>query len=226
MIKIIFWFFGLVCIYGASSDIYNVESEDIHEELIYRYNTLKTFNKTDNREGICKNDVCFKSMLEKPFIELPDTNGTLHIYIVEPYESSYDVSPKLLFSTKCKSNEQCFSDKCVNNTCIRNLQSKISRCDTLYTRPHLFISQKKSIHCGRMLGDPCDKNDECSSNYCEKNYCYENPYRPSDTDTMNLNMEYLGLIGGIVIFALITACFCSIKQGYTSLKNQINKPKK
>jgi hypothetical protein len=97
MIKIIFWFFGLVCIYGASSDIYNVESEDIHEELIYRYNTLKTFNKTDNREGICKNDVCFKSMLEKPFIELPDTNGTLHIYIVEPYESSYDVSPKLLF---------------------------------------------------------------------------------------------------------------------------------
>jgi len=77
-----------------------------------------------------------------------------------------------------------------------------------------------------MLGNPCDKNDECSSNYCEKNYCYENPYQLSDTDTMNLNMEYLGLIGGIVIFALITACFCCIKQGYTSLKDQTNKSKK
>jgi len=80
-----------------------------------------------------------------------------------------------------------------------------------------------------MLGDPCDKNDECSSNssnYCEETYCYENPYQPSDTDTWNLNMEYLGLIGGIVIFALITACFCCIKQGYTSLKNQTNKSKK
>ena len=58
--------------------------------------------------------------------------------------------------------------------------------------PHLFISQKKFIHCGRMLGDPCDKNDECSSNYCER-FCTDNPYEPSDTDTMNLNMEYLNL---------------------------------
>ncbi|KAL6595870.1 hypothetical protein U3516DRAFT_817613 [Neocallimastix sp. 'constans'] len=179
MIKIIFWFFELVCIYGASSDIYNIESEDIPKR-------------------ICKNDVCFNLRLEKPFIEFPDTNGTLHSYIVEPYATSYDVNDDLLFSTKCKSNEQCFSDKCVNNTCIRNLQTNILRCDTLYNRPHLFISQKSSIHCGRMLGNPCDKNDECSSNYCEKNYCYENPYQLSDTDTMNLNMEYLGLIGGIM----------------------------
>ncbi|KAL6600835.1 hypothetical protein U3516DRAFT_84354, partial [Neocallimastix sp. 'constans'] len=217
----------IICIYGASFDIYNVESEDIPEKLIYHYNTLKTFEKTDNRKGICKYDVCFNLMLKKPFIELPDTNGTLHIYIVEPYQAHYNVNKEMLpFSTKCKSNEQCFSDKCVNNTCIRNLQANILRCDTLYTHPHLFISQKSFIHCGRMLGDSCDKNDECSSNYCEEPYCYENPYQPSDTDTMNLNMEYLGLIGGIVIFALITACFCCIKQGYTSLKNQTNKSKK
>jgi len=85
MIKIIFLFLELVCIYGASSDTYNVESADIPEDLIYRYDTLGAFNKTDNKEGICKDDICFISGLFRPFIELPDINGTLHNYILKPY---------------------------------------------------------------------------------------------------------------------------------------------
>jgi len=89
---------------------------------------------------IVKNNVCtcIRENKIKPFIELPDPNGNIYRYILVPYADisknfNYEYKNKTIYiSLECKNNFQCFSNKCVNNTCTYNTDSDVSRCDNIY----------------------------------------------------------------------------------------------
>ncbi|OUM59713.1 hypothetical protein PIROE2DRAFT_14684 [Piromyces sp. E2] len=179
----------------------SIESNDIPDELINRFNTT-TVNTgcTENRLYYCKDDVCacLDKDLTKPFIELPDKNGYIHRYILIPYVYDYEYikayytksnnNTNINLSTNCKTDTQCFSNKCIDNTCEYNAEANIKRCDTICKRPTVFTpSSPCYIYCGRMLGEDCTKDEDCSFKYCYKGRCSEDNYRPSEHD----DIEYV-----------------------------------
>jgi len=84
-------------------------------------------------------------------------------------------------STDCKTDTKCFSNRCFNNVCIYNENANVENCDTLYTKPPLFSEKERYKYCGRMLGESCTKDIDCSSKYCKDNTCHKNYYEPSNS---------------------------------------------
>ena len=79
----------------------NINSDEIPDELIYHFNISNSFIKENSEVPerccdfdftmFCKDNVCvhLEEKIIKPFIELPDKNGYVHRYILEPYAHSY-----------------------------------------------------------------------------------------------------------------------------------------
>ncbi|OUM62008.1 hypothetical protein PIROE2DRAFT_11828 [Piromyces sp. E2] len=95
-------------------------------------------------------------------------------------------------STNCKTDTQCFSNKCIDNTCKRNVEANIKRCDFICKRPNVFTPNPHCYtNCGRMIGDDCTKDEDCSFKFCYHGSCFEDNYRPSEGDDIELvtNLE-------------------------------------
>jgi len=152
----------------------SIESKDIPDELIDRFD----INTSGIKKGLhqpnigcdfshtifCKDNVCVNVSIAsiKPFIELPDKNGYIHRYILIPYALGYDSfinqyiesnrNETISVSTDCKLDSQCFSNKCLNNTCTYNVEANVERCDLLYTHHTIHSPSEVYTNCGRMLG--------------------------------------------------------------------------
>ena len=156
----------------------NIESNYIPDEFIYYFNSTTGFNKNKLfsnkiKRGVkhtyfCKNNMCLRieDYNIKPFIEFPDENGYIHKYILTPYNDSNNETN--FVSTECKNNTQCLSNKCLNKTCTYNEKSNIERCDVMYTAVTLFSFSEEYVYCGKMIGESCTKNSECSFKLCDK----------------------------------------------------------
>ncbi|OUM61996.1 hypothetical protein PIROE2DRAFT_11811 [Piromyces sp. E2] len=135
---------------------------------------------------------CIPDNYNKPFIEFPDNKGYFHRYIFIPYASRYEPiigeyiesnnNTNINVSTNCKTDTQCFSNKCFNNSCVFNINSNVERCDTLYEKPFLDTVSKEYTHCGRAVGESCTKNSECSFDNCDNGICSDSHYVPSEYD--------------------------------------------
>jgi len=90
--------------------------------------------------------------------------------------------------------------------------SDVERCDVMYTENIVFMSNKEFVHCGKMLGDSCTSNEECSYKNCFHEVCIEHHYIPSDGRGLTYTFVRLGLLaGGFVILTIIICyyCFCT-----------------
>ncbi|ORX40405.1 hypothetical protein BCR36DRAFT_339126 [Piromyces finnis] len=226
-------YFMVFCQYGYTRTI-SVESDDIPAELIYRgeafsrtiikdfdFNNYNSPDDDDEYTYVCKDDDCIyiQPNSSKPFIEIEDKNGYLHRYIFTSYIDDYEVTianyiesninKTIHVSTDCKTDSQCFSNKCINNRCIKNLEVNIEHCVSLYIRPSAFYSSYIGYtKCGRMPGEPCIKNSDCSSNKCYRGTCITNNYTPSDSDGIGEAFSKLGFIAALISILVIDCCYC------------------
>ncbi|ORX65994.1 hypothetical protein BCR32DRAFT_272679 [Anaeromyces robustus] len=230
-------------IFQNCDSLISIESTDIPDTLISRFNTTTSTIKENkpndeiccgfNIAIFCKDNVCVPVSIGyvKPFIELPDRNGHIHRYILTPYASDYNhfyynKNETFNVSVDCKTDDQCFSDNCVNNMCTYNANSDVERCDIVYTRPTIFSSTKEYVNCGRMIGEFCTKDSDCSTNNCSESdrECLDIGYIPSDTNELTvLSQEFYVVAGFIAIFIGIICCYCCFEKCLEyHKKNKIN----
>ncbi|OUM56394.1 hypothetical protein PIROE2DRAFT_19011, partial [Piromyces sp. E2] len=170
-----------------------IESNDIPDELIYHFNTTNSIIKNDSQ-----NIISFTRFTENPTIICNTDNPHYFSYaygyksIISNYEY-YNNDTHV--SVACKNNIQCFSNKCVNNTCTSNIEANIERCDTLYTEKTI----EKYLHCGHMLHEYCTENIECSFNNCSYNKCSDIHYIPSESDTVVIDFQDICLMIGFIL---------------------------
>jgi hypothetical protein len=216
-----------------------VESDDIPYEYIYHFDEIKYDSSTSecsiDNVYVCKDKicVCISGYINKPFIEFPDKNGSIHNYILVPYtdinnnfiynDDNSTNNETIYVSTNCKTDLQCFSNKCIANECTYNVDSNISRCDYVYVKPSVFSKQKHHHHCGRMLGEKCTKHVDCSFEQCDNGICSMNYYVPSESDNLTIGFIKLGYIGGLIIILLIIICCCCCYCYIKRHKQNINK---
>ncbi|OUM57343.1 hypothetical protein PIROE2DRAFT_17711 [Piromyces sp. E2] len=149
----------------------SIESTDIPDELISRFNTNTiSYVKYEPPQNFTLHNYEEHCELDSPYY----CKDNVIISKYEYYNNETHIS------VACKNNIQCFSNKCVNNTCISNIEANIERCDTLYTEKTI----EKYLHCGRMLNEYCTENVECSFNNCSNNRCSDIHYIPSESDTV------------------------------------------
>ena len=236
-------YFILFLQYGYTRTI-SIESTDIPDELISRFDNTTSWGKGDKISRIkkgcipdsltyCKDNVCVcvDSAYIKPFIELPDKNGYIHRYILIPYAFGYkDVISSYIeskdnktihVSTDCKTDTQCFSNKCFNNTCTYNENANVVRCDPVYEVQKTLLSESYTlnVYCGRMLGEYCTKNTDCSYKSCGDNRCQVNNYVPY-VNGLDLAFRRLYFLAGIIITLIIICCCCCYVKSHK--KNNIN----
>jgi len=73
-----------------------------------------------------------------------------------------------MFPLNVKTDEQCFSNKCVENTCRYNAESDMEYCNDVYTKPTIFSQskkkkkkKKKDFYWGQRVGEIWVKNSGC-----------------------------------------------------------------
>jgi len=166
------------------------------------------------KDDIC---LCIYGYYQKPFIELSDNKGIIHRYILIPYVYGYENiileytenNKNVSVSTDCKTNSQCFSNKCVNNLCDFNINSNVKRCDIVYEKPSLNSSGKEYIKCGRMVGEYCTNNSDCSFNNCVNKKCSDIHDKPSEWDYTTVRFQLLIIkILIFIILAIFICCYC------------------
>jgi len=206
----------------------NIESTEIPDELIYHFDINNTYDNTIMNNDIsghhcviqeveyCKGKICACLYGDdiKPFIDFPDNKGYVHRYILVPYANGYkniisdyignnnDIS----VSTDCRTNSQFFSNNCNNNTCTYNSESDVERCDILYTKPSVNTDSKRYNYCGRMIGELCTNDLECSFKNCDSHICSNNYYEPSESDAFAVAFEKFIFI--VIIFIVIMIVLC------------------
>eukprot|EP00833_Pecoramyces_ruminatium_P002575 jgi/Orpsp1_1/1176607/evm.model.c7180000058289.1 len=78
------------------------------------------------------------------------------------------------------------------SVCIMK-EFNVEPCDTLYTKPTIFSHHfKEYLYCGRMIGEYCTKDEECSFKNCD-GWCSDIHYVPSDTDDLMLANDSFAL---------------------------------
>jgi len=96
---------------------------------------------------------------------------------------------------KCTPDSQCLSNKCVDNHCVFNEVTPITRC---------YASSNSKMHGGRALNDICKSNGDCSTDYCNEGIC---EYKPEKEGQITGN-AYLYVFIDMCIFFFIPVVLC------------------
>jgi len=219
---------------------FTIHSNDIPEQAIYRYNNDTAVSKTNinpknyGKNYYCRGDDCIElqnSITHVPYIEFPDENGNVKLYILE--SCIYDDKSKELIdclggyiigdydrvSVKCTKDSECLYNKCIDNHCVFNEDSPIVHCDIIY---RFFAFYEKSyVHCGKTYGDKCEKDNECSSKACHDldKKCGSCIETPSDSVHSIKDMETFFSFTAIIIILMVIYCICCCR----SKKHEKNK---
>ncbi|OUM57505.1 hypothetical protein PIROE2DRAFT_17492 [Piromyces sp. E2] len=170
--------------------------------------TLLSITNDFYNSYFCKNDICVSVDNDyfRPFVEIPDINGNIKLYISETY--SYEslklnntLSKKcfgeICISHKCNNDSECLYNKCIDSYCIFNDKAPITHCDNIY------LGHRQSYtYCGKAYGDICNSKDECSSKKCYDNTCGMSTDGPSDSETMPSDAFiyfYYSIVAGVVV---------------------------
>ncbi|KAL6599991.1 hypothetical protein U3516DRAFT_845148, partial [Neocallimastix sp. 'constans'] len=195
----------------------------------------------------CKNDICTQVNTNylKLFVEIPDQDGNKKIYIVKTYKYNdldlkdksfialapmdlkyiYDKKNKRYskkytyadISFKCTSNYQCLSNKCIDGACIFNEENPIDFCAPIY-KFFIFLGRHSYMHCGKTIGEPCKRNNECGSKTCLKNNICSSVRYPSDSDGLAEFIIILYTVITIMFISIISCICCCIKSIIKKIK--------
>jgi len=209
----------------------NITSLNRYNKYVYIYNNHTSLTKEevlnikDNSyiSYYCKNDICVEADYEytKKFIEFPNKEGNINIYIVVTFININDklinhynktYSNKTYISINCSNDSDCLSNKCYNNYCIFNEKNPIVHCDDIYTG-----NRKSYMYCGKPAHDICKNNDECSSKICYDGFCGIQYNGPSDSEyTTGAIKVFYSFLAIVVIFIILIImcciCFCRKKK--------------
>ncbi|OUM57699.1 hypothetical protein PIROE2DRAFT_17225 [Piromyces sp. E2] len=147
-----FYFTNKYIQYGYIGTI-SIESVDIPDKLIYHLNTITSY---------------IKNKPPKFYRYILTTYATGYENIISQYIDSHNNSETIHVSTDCKIDTQCFSNKCINNSCTYNAEANVIQ---------------EYMNCGRMIGESCSKDTDCS--------CFNNHYEPSEIDALDLGLQKL-----------------------------------
>ncbi|ORX78122.1 hypothetical protein BCR32DRAFT_282583 [Anaeromyces robustus] len=113
--------------------------------------------------------------------------------------SVYQENPKKIFRiynysegtvrahVTCNSDSECFFNKCIDNYCVFNEESRIEHCDIIYK--YFAVFEFSHIHCGKTYSQSCSNDNECSSERCRKGLCSSFVKVPNDTASFARNLE-------------------------------------
>jgi len=202
------------------------------EQFVYTYkNNSISKNEVLNIKNksyigyFCKNDLCISMdyRYEKPFIEFPDENGNVNLYIMQTLsykaiESDNNFRNKTCIhndcvSHNCNDDSQCLYNKCFNNYCIFNDKAPIVHCDSIY-----LGYGKSYMYCGKAYEDVCNNDDECSSKICSNGFCNLQMYGPSDNE---MPPDSFFVIYYSIVFISLTSILCCCCRSYRRHKNQL-----
>jgi len=238
-ILFIVYFFQIIYTYNINETILytynNITTYDAKEEYIYIYKysiskerVLNIKNDQFYTSYYCKNDNCISvdNKYRKPFIEFPDENGNIKLYITTTLSNntvkSYNNFPaqsilnnNVYISDNCTNDSQCLSNKCIDNCCIFNDKVPIVHCDNIY------LGYRKSyMYCGKAYLDNCTIDEECSSQICYNETCRMQLHGPSDSDTMPTDtFIYCYYSSLLIIIILIIICCCCCRRRIKKLNN-------
>jgi len=203
-----------------------------------QYNESQIMKKTEilkNNNGLnylCKDDICTKIDIKNwklSFVEIPDKNKNIKIYIKKSYTYNKIKSHKYpnysidhienctkeerdnfgfckyyaLISFKCTSDSQCLTNKCIDGYCMFNKENPTEFCTSIYSYS-IFLGSHSYMHCGKATGDICETNEECASINCSKyGHCKSPSKGPSDTDGLREIAQLFCLVCMIIIFFMV-----------------------
>jgi len=135
----IVYFFQIIYTYNTNETVLytynNITTCDKVGKFIYIYkhsiSKERVLNITDQFYNgyYCKNDICVLTDYDysKPFIEIPDINGNIKLYISKTYSYEFNKSKNpptkkcygdICISYKCNNDSECLYNKCFNDYCI------------------------------------------------------------------------------------------------------------
>jgi len=135
----IVYFFKIIYTYNTNETVLytynNITTCDKVGKFIYIYkhsiSKERVLNITDQFYNgyYCKNDICVLTDYDysKPFIEIPDINGNIKLYISKTYSYEFNKSKNpptkkcygdICISYKCNNDSECLYNKCFNDYCI------------------------------------------------------------------------------------------------------------
>jgi len=223
---------------------FTIHSNDIPEQVIYRYSNDTAVSKTNinprnyGTNYYCRGDDCIKldNSNHVPYIEFPDENGNVKLYILESciyddkskelinYINYYDYGDNNVF-VKCTKDSDCLYNKCIDNHCVFNEESPIVHCDIIFR--YFAIYEKLYVHCGKTYGEKCEKDNECSSKSCHDvdKKCDSFIETPSDSVQSIIDMETFFCFAAIIIILMVIYCIfcCCVK---STKKNKFEKIQK
>jgi len=113
----------------------------------------------------------------------------------------------------CNSNEDCFSNNCVNGVCITNKENPVYIC-----RPVKENSEIK-VKCLLVLEEKCNENKDCADNAsCTKENVCVIEYEPEEYSEKQSTLPYF-IVGGIIIFAVIILLLIFLDKHKNNNKN-------
>jgi len=203
-----------------------ITSVDIPELYIYKYNNntaiykQNIYSKSYGTNYYCRQDTCIMLYegAYKPYIEFPDEKENIRTYIL--YSCIYNNKlnktencEKILdnndnnISVICKTDSECFFNKCIDNNCVFNKESPIYHCDIIYK--YFAIFEHSYVHCGKTYNDVCTNNNECSSNKCQKGICNTYIKIPDESTDSGKTIETVySLIILVVLISIVVIIHC------------------
>ncbi|OUM63442.1 hypothetical protein PIROE2DRAFT_61266 [Piromyces sp. E2] len=215
LIIIFFFFFSIIdCKIITKNEVLNINPEDYSYKMENQCPDISNgdfnyFNRC-GFEFFCKDDNTCSQVIRRnntAFVEFPDENGNNKSYIADICETG-----KCQNLTKCQSNSECLSNKCVNNHCVRNDEIKIEKCEDVYKSQAIIVYFRAyyDMRCGIPDGYQCKNNFECTSNKCSnENICQfqglDNRLTSTSVTLINIGLILLVVIivGSIISLYII-----------------------
>jgi len=175
-------------IYSGLFLLLTCQSTSFGQKIIFPSNITRSYLSNFKNEIICKNDsdcpsysYCDQSLEQGVCVFLDflcpeDENVPCH-YQSDILWSSYDDNFKPITNTctveevdknkcktkQCTSNNDCFSEKCYQNTCVTDTP--------IYKCTYIKFSEDNKFECGKMMNMKCNVDEDCSTFYCKHGFC-------------------------------------------------------
>ncbi|KAG4099219.1 hypothetical protein H8356DRAFT_1668768 [Neocallimastix lanati (nom. inval.)] len=171
-------FISLICLFLFSNTIYgiNMKKDEVLNIDVLKFTNPKECpeysNDYDYTNGhctfrfFCKGDDC-SSVDKKGYVQF-NSNGQTKNLNTNICITGNDSNGPFCFNNQpaCKTNADCFTNNCLNSTCVINKDAPTIECLDEYYYRSLTFSYVGKMRCGLGQYEPCKKNDDCASKSC------------------------------------------------------------
>ncbi|ORX52629.1 hypothetical protein BCR36DRAFT_286464, partial [Piromyces finnis] len=156
----------------------------------------------------CKDNICSFSN-DNIYVSHTDGHGNIKEYIHDTFSSHQKITQS---KSKCTKDSQCLTNKCIDNYCRFNDEVIIIHCGEIASF-NAFKNKYNTYthtHCGKLYGDTCNNDDECSSKSCTNGTC--NRLTNNYSDNAFSSYAVLFILNFYFYLCIISCCcICIIK---------------